>query len=98
MNHITYRRIPAITGIKVENNLGAISHFGDFYAYALFIQGASRAHEGGVKVTVIDEEGRVIVGTVDQLDPPVAPNEEVIAAKWKANADRRHAEYAKRFR
>jgi hypothetical protein len=73
MKPITYTVIPNLSsGVKVENNLGVISHFGDFYAFALFVQGAARSHQQGIPVTVIALNGEVMVGTVEQLDPVTA--------------------------
>jgi hypothetical protein len=70
MANITYTVIPALTqGVKVKNHHGAISHFSDLYAFALFLAGAARARKDeGVTVTVIDSDGKVLVGDVGELD------------------------------
>lgn len=64
---ITYHRIPSLIGIKVRNNNGIESSFGDTLAWSLFLQGAARVRGNGVDITVYDHHGVCLVGTVAQL-------------------------------
>lgn len=70
MAQITYQQIPSLSGgTKVRNHLGAVSHFGDSLAWSAFLEGAARQRSWGVEITVVDIDGKVLVGTVEQLDP-----------------------------
>jgi len=65
---ITYQVIPSLTGgTKVRASTGAITHFGDPLAWSMFLEGCAYTRRNGVDITIIDETGKVIVGTVDQL-------------------------------
>jgi hypothetical protein len=63
MTHIVYTRVPTKKhGVKIVNNLGSVTHFGDFYAWGVFLEGAARNRAQGVDVTVIGETGEVLIG------------------------------------
>lgn len=71
MAQITYTKLPVGLVrdlVKVTDQLGRVTTFGDSFAYSCFVDGLARAQKNGVTVTLVDSDGTVLVGTVEQLD------------------------------
>jgi hypothetical protein len=66
MSKIVYRRLTTLFAdkITVQNELGILTTFSDCLAYSAFVHGIDKLRAGGADLTLLSEEGTVIVGDV----------------------------------